>query len=316
MVKNLTAGKRRRSSECFRLGGKLFYCLMLILPLAQFCVFYIGVNVNNIALAFKKYDVINNAVYPNGFNNFKMIFDVYKSQDILRKSLRYSFIFFGLNLFVTVPLTLLFAYYIFKKFRFAGFFKIMLFLPSVISAMVFVLFYKFWAENGVAEMLANEFKFFELSEGLLRNSKTMKGSLIFFNLLMSFSSMILIYINAMTQIPTSCLEAADIDGAGEIRKFFSIVIPSIWPTLVSFILIALAGFATNQANILSLYGDWGLSSGPSTLGYYLYELVYCTQFGASYYPYAAALGIFLTVIIAPITLIARWALNKFGPRDF
>ena len=106
------------------------------------------------------------------------------------------------------------------------------------------------------------------------------------------------------------------DGAGEFRIFFRIVIPSIWPTLVSFILIALAGFATNQANLYSLYGDGAWTNHLSTLGYYLFELVNSGVYGGTgMYPYAAALGVFLTLIIAPITLVIRWLLNKFGPSE-
>ena len=37
--------------------------------------------------------------------------------------------------------------------------------------------------------------------------------------------------------------------------------------------------------------------------------------GTGMYPYAAALGVFLTLIIAPITLVIRWLLNKFGPSE-
>ena len=315
MDNKLTAGKTRKS-ECFRLGGRLFYILMLILPLIQFCIFYIGVNFNNIILAFKDYDKITGATTFNNFDNFKRIFEVYASEDILKTSIKNSFVYFGINLIITIPLTLLFAYYITKKFRYSGFFKVMIFLPSIISAMVLVVFYKFWADLASIEFLDKVFQYKEIQEGLLGNKATRFGTVVFFNILISFSSMILIYINAMSQIPVSCLEAAEIDGAGEARKFFSIVIPTIWSTLVSFVLIALAGFATNQANLFSFYGDKAYGNGLATLGYYLFELVYSTTYGGtSMYPYAAALGIFLTLIIAPLTLLARWTLNKFGPRE-
>lgn len=315
-MSDFTTKDKRNTPECFRLGGKLFYYLMLILPIAQFLVFYIGVNFNNILLAFKSYDKVTGATSFNYLNNFKMIFDIYKSQEVLKVSIRNSFIYFAINLLITVPLTLLFAYYIFKKFRYAGFFKVMIFLPSIISAMVLVVFFKNWADRASVDFLKKFFSYTKLPEGLLGNKNTQFGTVVFFNIFISFSSMILIYINAMTQIPASCLEAADIDGASEARKFFSIVIPSLWSTLVSFVLIALAGFATNQANLFSFYGDKAYGNGLSTLGYYLFELVYSAQYGGkTLYPYAAALGIFLTIIIAPITLVARWALNKFGPRE-
>lgn len=315
MQKSVTERKGKNKTECFRLGGKAFYCLMLILPVAQFLVFYVGVNFNNILLAFKNYDKITGETTPAGFANFRMIFDVWNMQDILKVSVKNSFMYFAISLFITVPLTLLFAYYIFKKYRYSGFFKVMLFLPSIISAMVLVVFYSFWADVAYIELM--EKLYGAEVEGLLSNSDTRNGATIFFNIYISFSSMILVYVNAMTQISVSCLEAADIDGASELRKFCSIVVPSIWGTLVSFVLISIAGFATNQANIFSLYGEKGYGNGLSTLGYYLFELVNSSNYGGTtMFPYAAALGIFFTAIIATITLFARWALNKFGPSEY
>ena len=37
----------------------IFYCLMMIWPVAQFCVFYIGVNFNSILLSFQDIDIVN-----------------------------------------------------------------------------------------------------------------------------------------------------------------------------------------------------------------------------------------------------------------
>ena len=38
----------------------IFYTLMMLFPVAQFCVMYIGVNFNSILLAFKKIDTMSN----------------------------------------------------------------------------------------------------------------------------------------------------------------------------------------------------------------------------------------------------------------
>ena len=313
---NEKSGKRKTRIACFKQGGAVFYALMLLLPVTQFLIFYIGVNFNNILLAFKSYDRVSGASAFVGWDNFIHIFDVYEAQPILRDSIINSCKYFALNLFLIVPLTLLFAYYIFKKFRYSGFFKVMLFFPSIISAMVLTVFYKSWADLAAPELLGKLFNITDIPEGLLANSTTNEATVMIFNVLLGFSSMILVYLNAMSQVPEACVEASKIDGAGEFRIFFRIVIPSIWPTLVSFILIALAGFATNQANLYSLYGDGAWTNHLSTLGYYLFELVNSGVYGGTgMYPYAAALGVFLTLIIAPITLVIRWLLNKFGPSE-
>ena len=40
----------------------IFYCLMLVLPVTQFCIFYIGVNFNSILMSFRAYDYATNTL--------------------------------------------------------------------------------------------------------------------------------------------------------------------------------------------------------------------------------------------------------------
>ena len=113
----------------------------------------------------------------------------------------------------------------------------------------------------------------------------------------------------------SVLEAAAIDGAGEFRTFFKIVIPMIWQTLVSFIVINMAAIATNQAELFSFFG---INADPSvqTFGYYQFILIMSGDAkDPTSYPYAAAVGMLMTLLIAPLTMLVRWLLVKYGPKE-
>ena len=48
-----------------------------------------------------------------------------------------------------------------------------------------------------------------------------------------------VYIAAITNVPTECFEAADIDGANVFQKIFHITIPSITPTIIIMLLLGL-----------------------------------------------------------------------------
>ena len=135
-----------------------------------------------------------------------------------------------------------------------------------------------------------------------------------FNIWMGFGGSVLLYSSAMGAISPSVIDAAQVDGASAVREFISIILPSIYPTFSTFVVTGIAGIFINQANIFSFYAN---AADPSsyTIGYYLFNQIVGKASGYSTYPYAAAAGLVFTAIAAPLTLIVKWALEKFGPSE-
>ena len=99
-----------------KIGETIFFWSILILPLIQFCIFYIGVNFNSILLSLKTYDYKTGEFYYSGFNNFILFFDQFgKSGNLMWTYLENSLIFFLAGLGITTPLSILFSYYIYKN---------------------------------------------------------------------------------------------------------------------------------------------------------------------------------------------------------
>jgi ABC-type sugar transport system permease subunit len=139
-------------------------------------------------------------------------------------------------------------------------------------------------------------------------------ALLLFRIIMGYSGSILLYLNAISQIPTSVFEAAKIDGANELHTFFHVVIPGAWGTIVSLFCVSLAGMVSNQAYLFSLFG----SSAPPfirTMGYHMFLIINPETPDYTQYPYASALGVLLTLIIAPLTICLRKLLTAYGPRE-
>ena len=74
-------------------------------------------------------------------------------------------------------------------------------------------------------------------------------------------------------------------------------------------------FFTNQAALFNFFGA-DARSDVQTLGYIFFVKVLKSE-AASYaqYPYASAAGLLFTVIATPLTLLIKWALEKYGPRE-
>lgn len=115
----------------------------------------------------------------------------------------------------------------------------------------------------------------------------------------------------MSGISPQIIEAAQLDGAGWWHEFIHVVIPSIFPTIVVFIVTAVAAIFTNQLNLYSFY-QLKAEYSDYTLGYYLYKETVGAS-GYTKYPYLACLGIYFSIVVIPLTFLVRYLLTKFGP---
>ena len=74
--------------------------------------------------------------------------------------------------------------------------------------------------------------------------------------------------------------------------------------------VSVTGFFTNQIHLYSFYGPTA-PSALHTFGYYLYAET--LKAGFFEYPYLSAMGMLMTAIAIPLTLLVRWLMTCFGP---
>ena len=289
---------------------KVFYYSMVAIPFLHYLIFYIGVNFNSILLAFKEMKLVNDIVVTDwgGFINFTTFFNNFIFGTELKNMLVNSLIYYFVGLIVGVPCALIFSYYIYKKYFFSEFFRVILFFPSMISSVVTVFMYKYLIDYGVVEFvgLFNVEIMPPTGEPIY-----MRSIVIFFNIMMGFGVNILMYSSAMTRIPISVVEYAALDGVRPFREFLTITIPLIFDTISTFLIVGVSGIFINQVNLYAMY-DRFAGSNISTLGYHLYVLTVHDTDGVNY-PYAAAMGLIFTVIAVPITFGARWFFGEINP---
>ena len=279
---------------------------MLLLPLIQFGIFYIGVNINSILMTFQRYG--DGEYQWAGFYNFEFVWKDFISQDIFGSVVKNSVLSFVIVQFMS-PLILFATYFIYRKFVGYRFFKIMLFLPTIISIVITVTIYKKVCDVAIPAIWSNLFH--KSIRGLLSNPDTRYGAVMFFYLWLSFGSLMLMYLGAMNGISDSISEAARLDGASNIQEFIYIVFPMIYPTFSTLFYTSVATIFTNQINLYSL---WGTSAPPAvmTFGYYLYREVSMAE--EVRYPGLATLGVMMTLVAAPLTFFFKWLLQKLGPK--
>lgn len=304
-IHNLFPHKNKIGYRHRRLKEVIFCYAILILPLFQFAVMYIGVNINSFLLAFRTYKIGTDgslALNWVGLANFKtFVGEILRNQQMGRRFLN-SLMVYAINLGAGTVLAILFSYYVYKKFKGTEFFRIMLLLPSICSPVVLILIYGYVADRFIPAVFG--------VTGLLAGGPNRTFAwIIFYNVFMGFGSGVLMYSNAMSRIPESLVESAKLDGITPMKEFFKITLPLAYPTIETFLIVGIANLFIDQANLFTFY----TADAPQafqTVGYYLYTQVFTERSTMASFPYASAAGLTLTVITVPIVMIARFFLDK------
>ena len=123
----------------------LFAVAIVILPLAWWAFSFFYTTFDTILLGFKSYDRITQQVTWVGFENFGAVLkEMFTRGELLNISLKNSFLLWGVRIFIALPISLLVSFALYKKVIGSEIFKVILFLPSIVSSMVWVLIYSFF----------------------------------------------------------------------------------------------------------------------------------------------------------------------------
>ena len=293
----------------------IFYLTLAIIPIAQFLVFYIFVNFNSILLAFQNYYYDDNGLLTitfAGFDNFVQAFkDIFcGTKTELITSWGNSMLCYGVGIIFGIPFSLIFSFYIYKNYFGSKFFKIFLFLPSILSSIALIIMFTYFYEEAYPDITKLIFNLATKPNGLLYDVKTTLFSILFYATFCGFGGSVIMYSSAMSGINSSLPEAAKIDGASAFQEFINVTLPGIFPTLTTFLVVGVAGIFTNQASLYAFFGS-DADIRVYTFGYYLFR---GTLEVSSNYPYLSAFGIILTAITVPLTYGVKYVLERFGPR--
>lgn len=306
--KKFVKTEKPRTMTSRRRGELAFFIALIAYPLLQFTVFYVVVNINSILLAFKTFDVSTAQFYFNAegqlFDNFKNFISDLRGNAAMITAATNSVKLYLCTLFIAFPLNLIFSFFLYKKVPAHGFFRTVLFLPQIISALVVSLMFRYFVENALPSLIGMN---------LLTTKTTGFSTIIFYTIWAGFGTQILIYTSAMTKIDSSLVEFGELEGISLIREFWHITLPLIFPTITIFLVAGIAGLFTSQAGLYNFYGG-SARTDLQTLGYVFFVRIIKSN-DASYaqYPYAAAAGLLFTMVATPVTLLVKYALERFGP---
>ena len=303
--------KKTKNINSMKRADLFFYIALIALPVLHISIFYFGVNFNSFLLGFQEYNVETYKYEFKGLVNFKRIWDDITRQQTLLICLKNALLAYAVSITISLPLTLFFSYYIYKKMLASGFFRVLLFVPQMIPSMVLATMYFFFCNNSVPaimETITGEKALGLFSQG----TGTMLGALLFYGVFTGFGSSVLMYSNTMRGIDESIVEAAKLDGTNELQEFWYITLPLIFPTLSTFITLGVAGIFTNELHLFALFGASGDAYVECwTIGYFLFAKT--VNASAAMYPELSAYGLILTAFAVPLVYLMKFLMAKFGP---
>lgn len=309
-------GKKIKRNKKKKEKSALIFCLcMLAYPLLQWLVFYVYGNVNSVLLAFQKYDSTNAqfVFLPLGeiFNNFSnVISDLFNGSGLGSYVLNGA-ILHGLSLIIGYPMGLLFAYLIYKKCPGNKIFKVVLFLPTILSAMVIAMLFKYFIERAVPAWLSDMgIKDMPL---LLMDPKYSFVTIICYTVFFSMPGALVINLSTISRIPEELIEYGKLEGISPFKEFLTIVLPLIYPLLEVQLLGVFVGFFTASGPLYALYAE---NADPSvmTFGYYMFTKVIGRNGGEAYYGYTSAANLLIGLISIPIVYGTKWIFDRFDPQ--
>ena len=206
-----------------------------------------------------------------------------------------------LYLFIAVPILavmpLFIAILINQKLRFLTLYKILIYLPVIVSIVVAAIAFKWlYAQSGILNYCLNLFGI--TSIGWLTDTRFALISVIIVTIWKGIGYYMMIYLAALMSVPNELYEACDIDGAGFFRKHLTVTIPHIMPTIALVTTISAISAMKVFAEIYVMTKGGPLNSSK-TIVYYIYE----RAFENLDLGYASALAVVLLVVVMLFSLI-------------
>lgn len=230
-----------------------------------------------------------------GLTNFKTIFSSGSPEFI--RALIFTFKYSALFILFSNVLALALAVALTQRFRLANFLRGVFFVPYIMSMTIVGFIWKFIFTQGFE-------KLYEITGwGFWNYSWLGDGSLAFYSLVLvgvwqSLGFYIVLYIAGLQAIPTDILEAASIDGASSGKRFFSVVLPMLGPSITTCIFMSLTNSLKVFDIILAL-----TKGGPGGATYSATLDIYREAFQNNNYGLGSAKAIVFFVIVLVLTQV-------------
>lgn len=300
LVKN---PQQRKNPE--RRINTVFITVMLLLPVLHWIVFWFIVNINSILMAFK---------IPTGdwsLETLRIVFRDLKAGDsTLRIAIKNTLLYFTKDV-VMLFFQLLIAYFFYKKIFAYKAFRIIFYLPSIVSGVaIATMFSNFILPSGPLGIILNKLGM-EVVPEFLADTNYATNTILFYTIWLGWGGNMLLFGGAFARIPVELIEAAKLDGITAHKEFTHIIMPLVWSTLSTLLILNMTGiFGASGPILLFTKGAYQ----TTTIGYWIFDKV--AYVGLSAYNEVAAAGLVFSCVGVPVIMFFKWLLERIPTVEY
>ena len=207
------------------------------------------------------------------------------------------------NTIIQNVLALLFAVALDSGIRFQKLYRAAFFVPCLISAIVVGFVWLKMFSNvlpAINDLLGTGFNFL-----LFGKAETVLGGLLIANNWQWVGYWMLIYLAGLQSVPAELYEAAKVDGANAIHRFFNVTIPMLAPAIT----ICVVGITTGSLKVYDLLVA-STQGGPGRASTSVIYKTYTTAINGRQYGYGSAMTVTLVIALLLVALIQVKGLRK------
>lgn len=282
-------------------GAYWFYCLVVIPCFIQVCIFYYFATANSIALAFQSYDEFTGKYYFSGISTWISLFKELFASGMAPIWGRSLFLY-GLS-YLTTIVSLTISFFLYKKMPFSNFFKVVLFLPSVVPSMALIVFYKSFMELNIAPTI-------------ISNPNTAFKMLVYYGLWTGFGGGVIMYCGMFARIDTELLDAMKIDGGNLWMEFRHLAWPMVYPIVTVGLYTGVGAVFGVQPNTYQFFGNDAPTS-THTIGYIMYSKIVGNNSANVFdnYCLTSAANLAFGLVVLPIAFLGKHFFEKYDPNN-
>ena len=273
--------KNRRKRE-----KNLFILVCLLPALILFFTFLIYPTIEVFRMSMFKWGGFSNNQQFVGLDNFKIL---WADENFFRTIQNTILLIIVVTLFTVVLAVLFAAILSTEKIRGNNFFRIIFYIPNILSIVVIAGIFSaiYDPKAGLLNAVLPE----AWNKLWLGDHSIVIYSLAFALIWQAIGYYMVMYMAGMANIPASLYEAADLDGAGKIGKFFNVTLPLIWNsirTTLTFFIISTINLSFLLVQILT---DGGPDGSTEVFLSYMFKQAYTN----SSYGYGMAIGVVIFI---------------------
>ena len=240
-----------------------------------------------------------------GLDNYLNIF----KDPVFLQSLWHNVEIMLISVLGQIPLGIILAYILYRKLvKGTKFFEMMIFLPITISSVVVALLWnRIFSPVGIYTSLvrtltANP----DYVVRIFEDPDLAMIPILFVLLWMHTSLYMVMFLANMQRLPKSMMEAAVIDGAGELKIFFRLVVPALASVIFTSSIFAISGSLKSFDLVYAMTGG-GPVHYTSVMSIYLYK----HTFTYNNYGYGSAVSVIIVALSVGLILLTRSVYERY-----